>query len=461
MGRLTAVACSTLWLCACAALQPPLTTGGIDVLAAEISSDLERSRLPLNGRLDPDSAVERAIGANLEIETARYAAAVEEAKVRAERGELLPAAATESEYSRRSNRSYSRSSRSLEYSSSTDISSLTHNLNLSLNLLDFGLTLIRMRQAADRASYKHEEARRVALRIAEQTRAAYWRTVALQLLVPRLARLTPRVNEALRLSRQAARNATFDPADFIAFQRDLLNTRREINDVFADLAGADTRLRTLLNADWSGPLELDSRRSRNPLPMPTRTAGEDIAIAMRQRPEIRQAFYEMRITDQEVMAALLRVLPGATITESFRNDSNSYLLEGTWTSFSVRLAANFTEILRLPGKIEAIDAQQQQNRMQALLVASQIAMQVYVARSKLQIEYHLYRDADEFARNQLEVLKQVRGSILAGRMPEQAAAREELSELLARVRAIVAYADFNAAHASYQAAIGDGASDVL
>lgn len=438
----------------CSEMLRPLGDAQIGTFATEVTGSLARTSPPFSGTLDVESAVGRAITYNREIETARYAAAVELAQLRVERGELLPDVVGESEYYRRSKRQYSRSNRSIDYASSSDLASLTHNIDLSLNLLDFGLTLIRMRQAADKANIKGEEARRVALRIAQDTRAVYWRAVGLQTLVPALSKITPQVNEALQLSQRAVQDTALDPVNFINFQRDLLNTRRELNDVFAQLAGAEYQLKNLANIEAVGPLSLDSRRNLSSLPLPNTTAAEDIATALRLRPEIRQHFYEMRITQEEVHASILKVLPGATLTESFRSESNSYLLYGNWLSVSGRLVANLMEAVRLPGQLDAVDAQQDLNRSNTLVTASAIAMQVCVARAQLSVEMSIYRDADEFARAQKALLKQVRSSVLAGKLPEQMIAREELAALLAQVRAIVAFGDLEAAYASYQSAIG-------
>lgn len=447
-------AAAALLLSACGSLQPRLTSLDVDAFAADVTGSIARSSPPLVGMLDADAAVLRAIEANREIEASRFAAAIEQAQVRVDGGQLLPDILAETDYYRRDKRGYSHSNLSNVYATSSDLATLTHNIDLSLNLLDFGLTLIRMRQGEDRAHLKEEETRRVALRIAEDTRGAYWRTVALQTLVPALVKLAPRVNEALSMSQRAAQDAALDPVNFINFQRDLLNTRRELNDVFSQLAGAEYQLRNLANIEISAELTLDPRRDAASLPLPKSSSAEDIAAALRQRPEMRQAMYTARITDQEVTASILKVLPGATLTETFRSDSTSFLLYGNWTSFSARIAANLMDAIRLPRTLGAIEAQQDFDHSNAMVTASAIAMQVCAARAKLAVQFSIYRDADEFARSQGALLRQVRNSVLAGKLPEQMIAREELSTLLAQVRAIVAFGELQSAYAAYQAALG-------
>lgn len=438
----------------CARISPPATQEQIATFTGSVAKDLRAATPVLSGTLDVDAAVERAVAFNQEVLAAQLAVAIEEAQGRIDRGQLLPEIMAQSEYYRRSNRLFSRSYQSSVYSSSSDLANITNSIDLSLNLLDFGLTLIRMRQDADRANIKREDIRRVALRISEETRGAYWRAVALQTLVPVWMKLQPKVGEALQLSQRASQDAALDPVEFINAQRDLLNTRRELNDVFSQLAGAEFQLRNLASIPPESTLQLDRRRNEKALPLPKTSAEQDIAVALQRRPEMRQHLYEARITEQEVCATVLKVLPGATLTGSFRSDSSAYLLHGNWLDWSARIAANLIEAVRLPAKLDAVDAQQEVNRQNAIVTASAIAMQVYVARARLAVEFSIYRDADDFSRNQQVLLKQVRNSVLAGKLPEQLIAREELAALLAEVRAIVAFGDLHAAYASYQAAIG-------
>lgn len=446
-------------LAGCSNLSPPADAPQLELYTGSITQELLESSPPVTGPLNAAEAVRRAVAYNQQVQAVRYEAAIEDAKTRVERGELLPDVIADSDYYRRSKRPFSRSNRSSDYSTSSDLATLTRSIELSYNLLDFGLTLIRMRQAGDKANQKHEEVRRVALQIAEETRGAYWRAVALQTLLPEIDKVTPHVNEALRLSGLAMQDVAVDPVHFINFQRDLLNTRRELNDVYAQLAGAEHHLRNLANILTPSELVLDARKSTAGITLPHRTGSDDVALALSLRPEMRQSFYEARVTEQEVHATILQMLPGATLTQALTSDSNSFLLHGNWIGWSARIASNLIEIVRLPEKLDAVDAQQEANTRNAMVAAAAIAMQVHVARARLAVEHAVYRDAEDYARNQAVLLQQVKNSVLAGKLPEQMIAREQLSTLLAQVRAIVAYGELEAAFAAYHSALGMAPAD--
>jgi outer membrane protein, multidrug efflux system len=184
-------------------------------------------------------------------------------------------------------------------------------------------------------------------------------------------------------------------------------------------------------------------------------ADDDVRVALTQRAEIRQHMYDMRITADEAMAAILKVLPGVTFNKTFSSDSNSYLLHGDWISWGTKLSGNLINLVRLPNELDAIEAQQAVHRQNALATAAAIVMQVHVARARLAVRQRAYRDAKRFSDTQRQLLQQVRTSVSVGKVGRQALVREKLAALLADVRAIVAFADLESARAAYTAAKGD------
>ena len=168
--------------------------------------------------------------------------------------------------------------------------------------------------------------------------------------------------------------------------------------------------------------------------------------------------YDMRITDDEVNATVLQLLPGVTLSKTFASDSNSYLLHANWISWGTKIAGNLVDLVRLPSDLDAIDAQQRVHRQNALATAATIAMQVHVARTRIAVHLRAHRDAVHFAAVQRQLLGQVRTTVRLGRVGRQALAREKLATLLAEVRAIVAFADLHAAFAAYATAMGHPAA---
>lgn len=386
MKRYSPITALTVLLAGCASHIEPVTEAQVAGFSVEVSTALAATSPPIEGKLDCDRAVARALQFNHSLMAERLAAALARAEHRIEAGAALPDVLAERDEWRRDRLSYSRSSASNNYSTSSDLANVTRSILATWNVLDFGLTLLRTRQAADRARQKDEDVRRVAAEIAETTRGTFWRAVALQALVPRLKTLDRDFDKAIALSRKAASDPLLDPADHINFQRDNLETRREINDIFSSIAGAEHELRSLLAIPLDSELPLDTRWPEATLRLPASHSKDDVARALRQRPEIRQSLLDLHINETEVEATLLRLLPGAELSALFNDDSNSYLLSPHWTTLGLNFAVNLIEFVRLPDRLDGLRAEAATHRQKALATAAAIVMQVHVARARVAVQ---------------------------------------------------------------------------
>ena len=311
-----AVVCAAA-LTGCAALSPAVTQTEVSGFAAKLADDLAVVPEPVTAALTVDDAVARAIRFNLTLRAKELEVALADAKVRAQSGAMLPSIVAESDYYKRDRPMASRSNQSGTYSSSSDLANTSRDLALSWNILDFGLSYVRTRQSHDKALQQYEEARHVRARIVEETRSIFWRAVALEKLTPALTRLDREVGEAISLSRRATQDLQVDPMTQITFQRDMLNLQRDLNQLDSSLAGATDQLKISIGAPALDRLPLSSRRRTASLPEVNESADDDVRIALSQRPEIRQHMYDLRITQDEVKATLLQVLPGVTLSRTF------------------------------------------------------------------------------------------------------------------------------------------------
>jgi outer membrane protein TolC len=443
-------------LTGCAALSPAATDAEIVGFTTQLVDEITApSPEPLIGQLTIDDAVTRAVRFNYTIRAKELEAALADAKFRSQSGAMLPGVVAESDYYNRDRPVLSRSSQSSNYSTSSDTTSVSRDLALSWNILDFGLSYIRTKQGIDKAHQAHEEARRVTARIVEDTRSIFWRAVALKKLTPALAALDREVGDALRLSRQAEQGLQIDPLAQVTFQREMLNLQRDLNQLDAGLAGATEQLKASIGLPMSERVQLNANRNTGRLPKVHDSADDDIRIALNQRPEIRQHLYDLRISANEIDATILQILPGITFSRTFASDSNQFLYHPHWISWGTRIAGNLVNLIRLPSDLDAIDAQMMVHRQNALATAATIVVQVHMARARVAVQKRAYRDAERYAEAQRHLLRQVQASVKLGKVGQQAMTREKLSSLQADVRAILAFADLHAAYAAYATARGD------
>jgi len=84
---------------------------------------------------------------------------------------------------------------------------------------------------------------------------------------------------------------------------------------------------------------------------------------------------------------------------------------------------------------------------------------VHVARARLFHARREFETARRFHDVQSRVLDQIRSALVAGRVSEQTAIREELNSLVATVKRDLAFADLQSAAAALAASIGQTPAD--
>lgn len=446
---------SAFALAACAALAPPLEPQEVASFAGALEGELAMIDAALADDLTVDMAVALAVQRNRSIRAKHLEAALSRAKVMVESGAMLPSAMAEASYSHRNRPQQSRSSASSTYSTSSDDDSRTQDITLGWNILDFGLSYVRSRQALDLARKQEEDIRRAAHQIAEETTKAFWRAVAYRKLAPGMSALEAEVRESLRLTQVAAKDKAIDPLDPISLQRDLLDVQREVMDQLVFLAGAEAELKDLLGAPPGRDLSLDGTAMLDTGSTIAPYATEDVTAALRQRPEIRQHMYDLRIGEAEVYAKILEALPGINLTRSYSSDANPYLFDGNWVSWGASVAGDLVRLVRLKDDLDVVGSQERFDRQLALATAATIVMQVHVARAKLAVNEHAYRLAAESADVQHRLLKHTQSAVKAGKLGKQRLVREKLETVLADVRVILSLADYQSALAGYARTRGD------
>ena len=431
-----------------------LPSADLVVLTGALATSVRTIEEPITGPLDIHDAVARAIKYNATIRSQELIAALAEAKARAQSISLLPSVVAESELYGRSKPALSRSNLSSTYSTSSEVRTIASDLTLSLNILDFGLSYLRTEQAADKAEKEREEVRRVTLKVIEDTRSTYWRAVVHDSLIARLDRVRPDVERMLAASGAAARDINIDPLVSLNYERDVLNLQRELNQLRTSLVGAKEQLKQLMGVPQDVTIQL--LPADRVLKLAEGPIERDVLGALESRHEIRQVMHDMRITDKEVHATLLQLLPGISLSRGVAHDTNSFLLNASWVTLGAKVAWNLINLAHLPRDLDVVEAQQRINRQQAMAIAVAIAMQVYVSRSRIEAHRHAARDASVFADMQKRMLRQVRSATTVGTVALQALTKERLATLLAEVRSDLARADLHAAAASYFTAIGQG-----
>jgi outer membrane protein TolC len=448
----------------CAVPVTPLDDGEVAGWAAHLKSNVAARQEPLRRPVDLYEAMARALKYNLDYQVEAAQTALRTAELDLSHYNMLPNVAANAGYSARDRVAASSSLNvatgafNFNESTSQDKRLRTADLSFSWNILDFGLSYVRARQSADKVLIGEELQRKIAHRILEDVRSAYWRTVSSERLIKRLRHLELRARTALANARSVADNRQISLVTSLTYERELVEIRRAVKELQRDLIVAKAQLGALMNVPPGQTFAVvvpPSRTARSALAL---SQGQLIDIALRQRPEVRENLYQQRINSHEAHAALLEMLPGIGVFAGPNYDSNSFLLHNNWVSWGAKASWNVLRVFQYPAKRAVVEAQDELLETRALAIAMAVMTQVHVSR----IRFHHFagelKVAEEFRDVQNRLVEQIRREAQADRVSEQTLIREELNAAVAEAKYDIAHASLESAFANVHASIG---ADVL
>jgi outer membrane protein TolC len=414
---------------------------------------------PVSGPIDLHQAMARGLLYNLDHRVETMQTALRMSELNLAHYQLLPNLVGNSGYASRNNDLASSSLNlvtgvpNFGSSTSQERHLRTADLAFSWHVLDFGLSYVRARQAADKALIAEEMRRKAAHRIVEDIRTAFWRAISAEHLIRRLEKLKARTAEAKRHARAVSNDQETSQITGLTHVRELVEIERTLKELGRDLATARMQLAALMNLKPGTKFSL-VQPSKRDAPQLGKSTAEMIKAALEQRPEMRENLYQKRINEQELNAAYLELLPGIQLFAGSNYDSNAFLLNSNWLGWGAKASWNLIKVFQAPAKREVVNAQDALLDERGLALTMAIMTQVHVSK----VRYHHLTDelktAEEYRAVQASLAGRVSVEVAAGRVSEQTLLREELGALVAEAKRDIAYAAVQNAYANCLAAMG-------
>jgi outer membrane protein TolC len=444
----------------CAVSPTAFTTEALEAGARDNTQRVTAGQEPITGVIDLPQAMARALKYNLDHQVELYQAAVQMQELNLAHYSLLPSLVSNQGYAARNTANGSSSfnlvnkTNNFGFSTSQDERIRSSDLVFSWNVLDFGLSYVRARQAADKALVAEEGRRKVIHRLMEDVRTAYWRSYSAQKQFTKLRSLELRTKVALAGSRSLADDRTTSPITAITYRRELIEVQRTLRDLQRELSIAKHQLAALMNVAPGTAFTLTAPKpgaetqllSKNPLKL--------VLTALENRPEIRDAAYRRRINLHEADAALLEMLPGIQLYAGTNNDSNSFLLNDQWLNWGAKASWNLLKVFSYPARRDLIEGQSQLLDQRNLALTMAIMTQVHVSLARIAHGTKELETAKAYHVTQQELLGNIRAEFAANRISEQTLLREELNAAVGEVRYDIAQASLESARGSLIAAMG-------
>ena len=447
-------------LSACSVTPKPLTSNELNFKADQYLASLTENQEPVSGPIDLYEAMARALKYNLDKRVEMMERALRSRELDVENYNMLPQLVANVAYDGRSNDSGASSlsllsgRQSLEPSTSSERNTVKADLNLSWDILDFGLSKARAHQAADEVLIAQENKRKVVNRIIEDVRTAYWRALSSQRLLTELSSLEIQIAKALKNSRSVSGSRTSSPIKALTYQRELITMRRDIQRLHRELRLAKVQLAALMNLPSNADYALVVPKRSDDGDALVANRDDMIRFALLNRPELREVAYRSRINEKEARVAYLESLPSLRGFIGINYDSNDYLYKNNWVGWGAKASWNLLKVFSYGDRKQVVQARDELLKVRALALSMAVMTQVDVSLARHEHMRRELQTAGELTRTQESIYRNIERSHRSGRVSLQTLIRERTNQLLAEVKYDVAYADLENAYANVFASVG-------
>lgn len=441
-----------LALAGCSSLKPtPFTPEEIKERAATDRAQMYADQEPITGPITFNEAAARALKYNLDYRLKLMENALAKGLADVSRWDLMPRVLVGAGYSTRNNDSGGSSynietgEESLAPSTSQERSHTMANLEISWNLLDFGVSYYRAKQKADQYLMAKERERKVIQNVLQDTRNAYWRALGAQKLIVRVDDLIARVNKALERSRQAEKQGLLPQPVALGYQRALLDAVSLLSMRRQDLELARAELAALMTIPPGTKFTL-AEGSVPALPSVPTDVTHLETMALQRRPEIMEEWYRKRVTTNDIKAAMVAALPGVQLDFlNLQYDSNRYLYNNSWSESGIRFSWNLFRLASIPSLQRAHDAQAKTDDFRRMALSMAVLTQVRIGLQRYALAKMDLKLAKESASVDERLYKYARAAATSRVDSELEVIRAEARELLSEYQQYASYSNAQAA----------------
>lgn len=329
-------------------------------------------------------------------------------------------------------------------------------VELSWNVLDFGLSYAQAKQNADQYLIASEHRRKILHHLLQETRIAYWRAAAAQDMMVKIDNVIIDSRDNLQKAQQIEELGLKPPMDILQYQYDVLDSLRLLIEQRKELATAKHELAALLNLphDKNYVLDFNADVLQKDVPILNLDMHDMELLALINRPELREQGYKTRLAASDLRQEIVSTMPGLNFAVSGNYDSNSLLENSNWLSLAAGFTGNLMRIFTLDERMEQAEARQKWTDLKRRAVAASILSQVHASYTKFRVaqdDYQIYQRMDHVGHKMLDSNK---ARLDKDRISKSDYLRSRATSLLDRMRLYMAYIDLHEAYAGMVVTLG-------
>ncbi|TAN58006.1 MAG: TolC family protein [Rhodospirillales bacterium] len=458
--RLAAAVSALALLSACAVTPEPFTEAEFTARAAADRAAIFKDQEALSGPLTLEEALARVLKYNLDRRAKMMEEALALGQTDLDRFDLLPKITANAGYTGRSEANatvsrdlYTQTNTSANPTYSTDRDSITADLGLTWNILDFGVSYFTAHQNADRALIAQERRRRTVQNLAQEVRFTFWRAAAAQVLHDKVQSTVASAERALKDAERVEAENLRNPVESLRVQKTLLESIRQLEAIDQELTSAKSELAALVNLPPGSDFRLDTGRAMT-IPALDVSVERMEELALTNNPDLREQDYQSRIAVEETRKEILKLLPGVTFSLSRQYDSNSFLMENRWNEAGAKLSWNLLNLLSAPDRIDHAETAEKVFEAKRLALRMAVLAQVHVVSTQFASAAKQFQRADRLWTIENRLAAASGNQSRGGTQSEIEKVTTETSAIAAELRRYQTYALLQQAFGKMQATMG-------
>ncbi|POZ59950.1 TolC family protein [Chromobacterium alticapitis] len=446
-------------LTGCAVAPQPLSLADRQATLAADRQAMFGSQEPVTKPVSLQDAMARALKYNLDYRVKLMEEAMAQRQLDLSSLDMLPKLALAAGYTSRnkdnasSSQNVATGEQSLVPSISSERRDRTADLNLSWNVLDFGVSYYSAQQQADRVLILEQRKRKVAQQLMQQVREAWWQAAGAQRLQGRVDALLKDAESALEDARQVEQQKLRAPLDALNYRRQLLDVIRQMSAVRNALSQAKPRLAAIMNVAPGQDFQVTASTD---MPVPSLGVPVDKMedMALLNRPEVIEANYSKRISALETRKAMAKLLPGLEFSVGQHYDSNKFLINNAWSDAGLRISWNLLNLFSAGSITRAADAQKQVDDAQRMALNMAVLTQVHVAYLDFNGKVRQYQLEHELNGVDQAIYEQTRNAVDSGASARLQGILADANAVFSSLRLYQSYGDMQNAYGLMGASLG-------
>jgi outer membrane protein TolC len=342
------------------------------------------------------------------------------------------------------------------YSVSQDKKSKNADITFSWNILDFGLSYVRAQQQADKFLIAKEKEKKIRHNITQEITNAYYQAITAEHLLSQIQPLMIEVKEALNDTEQIKALRIQNPMQALTYQRELLNIMQDLTKLEKSFISSKLQLAELMGLTPNTKFELAQsiQKRYDDISIPYTDVMQMEQTALENRPELAESRYQERISQKDITAAKLSMLPGITLNAGLNYNDSKYLLNNEWNTYGASVSWNLLNVFKGAAETDMAKSKNEIAKEQKLALSMAVISQVHLSLvnfAQAKREYELSAQALDVSEQILEqqnIMNKVQTT------SKLFVIKEKLSYLLATLKHQMAYAGLQNSHAMIYVSMG-------